>query len=93
MARRNPLAALVGLAAVAAELARVVREARPQSRPEARPLRRALTEQEALDLRLTRKRMARSVDICWPALDPEEAARVAMAWPAFWSYPNPDIRQ
>ncbi|MGW9821921.1 hypothetical protein ACUXK4_004510 [Methylorubrum extorquens] len=91
MARRNPLAMLIGTLAVAAEMARVVREAKPA--PAAAPLRRALTEQEALDLRLARKAFRRSVDLCWPALDPEDAARVAMAWPANWSYPNPDIRQ
>lgn len=84
MARRNPLAMLVGLAAVATEMARVVREVRLAAAPKA--VRRALTEQAVLDLRLARARMRRSVDLCWPALDPEEPARVAMAWLAFWSY-------
>lgn len=81
MARRNPLAMLLGVAAVAAELARVVREARPQSRPEPLTLRRALTDQEVLDLRLGRRRAERLVAAEW-CLTPEDAARVAMAWPA-----------
>lgn len=72
---------LIGLAAVAGALALAVpRPARPQT-----VLRRSLTEQESLDLRLLRAKARRSIDTCWPGLDPEEAARLAAAYPSQWT--------
>lgn len=89
MARRNPLAALVGLAAVAGALAAVVRESRaPRRGPADEPgvVRRPLAEAEVIGLAQVRAAAGVELDTHWPGLDREDAARIAMAYPAEWAF-------
>lgn len=88
--RRNPLAALVGIAAVAGALASVVREYRaavPASPAPAGPvaLRRELHPDEAAALRSARAAAANTIHAYWSGLATEDVARLAMAWPAQWT--------
>lgn len=85
MAReRNPLAMLVGVAAVAAALAGHVARARGQRTP--LRIRRRLTRSETLRLDEARDCIRRDLPTSFPGLDPEDAARVAMAYPAGWAF-------
>lgn len=85
MARRNPLAMLAGTFAVATEMARVVREARTAAAPKPTVVRRALSPDEEKALAVTRAAAARSIPSYWTGLAAEDAARLAMAWPAQWT--------
>ncbi|QEE39830.1 MULTISPECIES: hypothetical protein [unclassified Methylobacterium] len=69
---------LISLNVVAGALA--LAAPRPARAPSV--LRRSLTEQESLDLRLGRQRHARRIAAEWTDLSNEDVARVAMAWPA-----------
>lgn len=75
--RRNPLAALIGLAAVAGAVASVVREHRTRREPGV--VRRPLTEAEVIGLDQARDAIRLELPTAFPGLDPETAARIAMA--------------
>ncbi|WP_375462976.1 hypothetical protein [uncultured Methylobacterium sp.] len=79
MAReRNILAAMIGLAAVAATLF-----------PARARVRRTLSDCETQALGQVRAKALVSLERHWPGLDPEDAARIAMAYPACWhQYPT-----
>lgn len=83
--RRNPVAMLIGKLAVAAEMARVVREVRSAAAPKPTVVRRALSPDEEKALAVTRAASARSIPSYWTGLAAEDAARLAMAWPAQWT--------
>lgn len=76
MARRNPLAMLVGIAAVAGALAQHVAAVRLPAR------RRELTDAEAETLYVGRSRVAEHLAVRWPDLTNEDLARIANSWPA-----------
>lgn len=82
--RRNPLAALVGIAAVAAALASHVAQVRAERGP--MRVRRRLTKAEVANLTRVRDAMRESIPTAFPGLDPEDAARIAMAYPAEWAF-------
>lgn len=84
MARRNPLAMLVGIAAVAAALAQHVAVVRTERGP--LRIRRRLTKAEARRLDQVRDHLRQDLPNSFPGLDPEDAARIAMAYPACWAF-------
>lgn len=80
--RRNPFAALVGLAAVAAAAASVVRESRAARAAAPVVVRRRLSKREAAALHATRADARGKIQSYWNGLAAEDVARLAMAWPA-----------
>ncbi|GJD74510.1 hypothetical protein MKK50_15730 [Methylobacterium sp. J-043] len=74
--RRNPIAMAAGLAAVAAAMALVIREAQPSSPPAPPP-----PPRKRRSKRIPREVVIEGLIGTYPGLSVEDAARIATAWP------------
>ena len=73
--KRNPIAMAAGLAAVAAAMAVVIREAQPSSPPALPPPPPRPRQPKAREI------IAEHLILTWPDMPVEDVARIANAWP------------